>query len=135
MSDHEELEGTVAAWVLGALDANEAESIRVHVEGCATCRQTAVRFRRAADSLPLEVEEVVPPARLRERILIAATAARSSTVPSAPARKRAALAPQRWKPVDTVQLCRSTAFAAAEPVLLALVIGRVVVGLLVRGAV
>src|SRR5712692_2596249 len=47
MSDHEELEGTVAAWVLGALDADEAESMRVHVEGCATCRQTAVRFRRA----------------------------------------------------------------------------------------
>src|SRR5260370_829330 len=87
MSDHEELEGTVAAWVLGALDANDAESIRVHVEGCATCRQTAARFRRAADSLPLEVEEVVPPARLRERILIAAPAAPSSTVPSAPARK------------------------------------------------
>src|SRR5260370_36224563 len=135
MSDEEGVGGTVAAWVLGALDANEAESIRVHVEGCATCRQTAVRFRRAADSLPLEVEEVVPPARLRERILIAATAARSSTVRSAPARKRAALAPRRWKPVATVQLGRLTAFAAAATVLLALLIGLVVGGLLGRGSV
>src|SRR6266699_3610130 len=80
MSDHEELEGTVAAWVLGALDADEAESMRVHVEGCATCRQTAARFRRAADSLPLEVDEVVPPARLRERVLIAAFAAAATVL-------------------------------------------------------
>ncbi len=135
MSDHEELEGTVAAWVLGALDADEAESIRVHVEGCATCRQTAARFRRAAGSLPLEVEEVVPPARLRERVLIAASAARASTMPSAPARKRAALAPGRWKPVATVQLGRLTAFAAAATVLLALLVGLVVGGLLGRGSV
>src|SRR5258706_14152010 len=135
MSDHEELEGTVAAWVLGALDADEAESIRVHVEGCATCRQTAARFRRAAGSLPLEVEEVVPPARLRERVLIAASAARASTMPSAPARKRAALAPGRWKPVATVQLGRLTAFAAAATGLLALLVGLVVGGLLGRGSV
>ncbi|HWO90963.1 MAG TPA: anti-sigma factor [Methylomirabilota bacterium] len=135
MSDHEELEGTVAAWVLGALDADEAESMRVHVEGCATCRQTAARFRRAADSLPLEVEEVVPPARLRERVLIAASAARASTMPSAPARKRAALAPGRWKPVATVQLGRLTAFAAAATVLLALLVGLVVGGMLGRGSV
>src|SRR5258706_8920664 len=135
MSDHEELEGTVAAWVLGALDAAEAESIRLHVEGCATCRQTAARFRRAADSLPLEVEEVVPPARLRERVLVAASAARASTMPSAPARKRAALVPGRWKPVATVQLGRLTAFAAAATVLLALLIGLVVGGLLGRGSV
>src|SRR5260370_18857160 len=135
MSDHEELEGPVAAWVLGALDGDEAESMRVHVEGCATCRQAAARFRRAADSLPLEVEEVVPPARLRERVLIAASAARASTMPSAPARRRAALAPGRWKPVATVQLGRLTAFAAAATVLLALLVGLVVGGLLGRGSV
>src|SRR5258708_2515119 len=118
MSDHEELEGTVAAWVLGALDADEAESMRVHVEGCATCRQAAARFRRAADSLPLEVEEVVPPARLRERVLIAASAARASTMPSAAARRRAPPAPGRWKPVATVQLARLTPFPPPPTLLL-----------------
>src|SRR5260370_15854991 len=135
MSDEEGVGGTVAAWVLGALDANEAESIRVHVEGCATCRQTAVRFRRAGGGVGGGGEEVVPPARLRERILIAATAARSSTMPSAPARKRAALTPRRWKPVATVQLGRLTAFAAAATVLLALLIGLAVGGLLGRGSI
>src|SRR6266852_1831655 len=88
MSDHEELESSVAAWVLGALEADEAASIRVHVDGCATCQQTVARLRRAAAALPLEVEEISPPARLRERVYVAAAAARASTIPSAPARKR-----------------------------------------------
>src|SRR5438445_167773 len=48
MSDHEAMEGSVAAWVLGALDAGEAEEMRVHVEGCASCSQAAVRLRLAA---------------------------------------------------------------------------------------
>ncbi len=33
MSDHEELESNVAAWVLGALDPEEAAVVRAHVEG------------------------------------------------------------------------------------------------------
>ena len=90
MSDHEELEGTVAAWVLGALDPEEEEAIRLHVEGCPSCRQTVARLGRAAAALPLEVEEISPPPRLRERVLVAAAAARTSTVPNAPARKRVA---------------------------------------------
>src|ERR1700681_1653155 len=74
MSDHEELESNVAAWVLGALDRQEAEVVQAHVEGCAACRETAARLQRAVTALPLVVEEVVPPARLRERVLAAAAA-------------------------------------------------------------
>jgi len=77
MSDHEELESSVAAWVLGALDADEAASVRVHVEGCASCRQVAGRLRRVVGALPLAVEEVAPPPRLRERMLAAAAGSRS----------------------------------------------------------
>src|SRR6266568_687378 len=104
MSDHEELESSVAAWVLGALDAEESERMRVHVEGCASCSQAAVRLRRAAAALPLEVDEITPPARLRERVLVAAAAARSSTLPSAPARKKEVVVSPRWKPVATIQV-------------------------------
>src|SRR6266404_1425610 len=135
MSDHEELESTVAAWVLGALDPGEAESMRVHVEGCATCSQTAARLRRAVVALPLEVEEVSPPARLRERVLVAAAAARASSLPTAPARKRAGPVPGRWKPATTFQFGRLAAFAAAATVLLALLAGLFVGGLLGRGSV
>jgi anti-sigma-K factor RskA len=123
MSDHEELESSVAAWVLGALDADEAASIRVHVDGCATCQQTAVRLRRAAAALPLEVEEISPPARLRERVYTAAAAARASTVPSAPARKRVVPVRGRWKPADSFPFGRVPALLAAASVVLALLIG------------
>lgn len=135
MSDHEELESLVAAWVLGALGAEEAETLRVHVEGCATCRQTASRLGRAAAALPLEVEEIAPPARLRERVLVAAAAARAATVPSAPARKRVAPVPGRWKPTATIELGRLPMLAAAATVLLALLVGLVAGDLIGRNSV
>ena len=122
MSDHEEMEGAVAAWVLGALDPEEAEATRLHVEGCPSCRQTFARLSRAAAALPLEVEEISPPPRLRERVLVAAAAARTSTVPNAPARKRVAPPARPWKPA-AFQLGYRTAFAAAAAVLVALLIG------------
>ncbi len=121
MSDHEELESSVAAWVLGALDPDEAASIRVHVEGCATCQQTAARLSRAAAALPLEVDEVSPPARLRERVYVAAAAARASTVPSAPARKRVVPVRRGWKPTASIQ--RLPVLLAVATVVLALLIG------------
>src|SRR2546428_3721738 len=104
MSDHEEMESSVAALVLGALEADEIESVRLHVEGCASCQQAVARMRRAAAALPLEVEEVSPPPRLRERIYVAAAAARASTMPSAPARKRVAPAARRGEPSPPLPL-------------------------------
>ena len=83
MSDHEELESSVAAWVLGALDPDEAETMRTHAAGCAACTEAAGRLRRVVGALPLAVEEATPPARLRERVLAAAAASRRpSEVPS-----------------------------------------------------
>jgi anti-sigma-K factor RskA len=123
VSDHEELESSVAAWVLGALDADEAASIRIHVEGCVTCQQTAARLGRAAAALPLEVEEISPPARLRERVYVAAAAARASTVPSAPARKRVVPVRRGWKPAASIQMGRLPVLLAVATLVLALLIG------------
>lgn len=135
MSDHEMMESSVAAWVLGALDAGEAESLRVHAEGCATCQQAATRLGRAVRALPLEVDEMPPPARLRERILVAAAASRASTIPSAPARRKVVGVPSRWKPVATIELGRWQTFAAAAAVLLTLLIGLVAGDLVGRSSV
>src|SRR5258708_33010832 len=79
MSDHEELESLVAGWVLGALEGDEADAFRAHSEGCPICREATSRLGPAAATLPLDVEEVEPPARLRERILASAAASRSVT--------------------------------------------------------
>jgi anti-sigma-K factor RskA len=135
MSDHEALESSVAAWVLGALDAGEAEAMRIHVEGCASCSQVAGRLRRAAAALPLEVEEMSPPARLRERVLVSAAAARASTLPSAPARKKTVPVTPRSRPVATIEVGRLYATAAAAIVLLALVVGLVAGALVGRNSV
>lgn len=126
MSDHEELEKSVAAWVLGALDADEAESIRIHVEGCASCREVAARLRRVVGALPLAVDEVAPPSRLRERVLSAAAAAPRPA--GAPAAARIAIsrrAPRRPLP-------RIPAYAVAAIAVLTLLTG-LVAGEVLRG--
>ena len=135
MPDHEEMESSIAALVLDALQGDEFESVRLHIEGCASCQQAAARMRRAAAALPLEVEDVSPPPRLRERIFVAAAAARASTMPSAPARKRVAPAARRWKATTNVPFSRVFAFAVAATVLLALLIGLVAGDIIGRNSV
>src|SRR5437899_11326870 len=98
MSDREhddELESSVAAWVLGALEPEEAAAIGSHVEACPICRGVASRLRRVVGALPLAVEGVAPPARLRGGVPAAAAASRSRARAPAHARSvppRAALA-------------------------------------------
>ena len=82
MTDHSELENSVAAYVLGAAEPEELESLRAHLEGCSSCRDLAVRLRRAVAAVPLAVEEARPPARLRDRVLAAAAASRTEPVPT-----------------------------------------------------
>lgn len=123
MSEHEEMENAIAAWVLGATDADEAEKIAKHVEGCASCRAAAARFRRVIDAIPLGVEEVEPPPRLRQRILAAASA-RPAT---APARTEVpVLIPRRRRRMMVRLVSRVPVSAAAAAVLLALAAGLVV---------
>jgi len=133
MSEHDELELSVAAWVLGAVEAGEAQELSLHIEGCPSCREAAARLSRATAALPLAVEEVMPPARLRERVLSAAAASRGTVAspapraqPRRPARVAPAPAPARgWRP----------AFAAAAAVLLALLVGVAAGDLLGRSSV
>ncbi len=125
MSEHEELESSVAAWVLGALDAGEAESVRTHVEGCPTCRETVLRLQRTVGVLPLGVEEVTPPAGLRERVLVAAAAARGAA--TAPERARVRIdegrRPQLTRTPSLTPRGTLPMYAAAAAVVLALVVG------------
>ncbi|MHB8587317.1 MAG: anti-sigma factor [Candidatus Dormibacteraceae bacterium] len=124
MSDHEELENSVAAWALGALEPEEARGMQAHVEGCASCRETADRLRRAVGALPLAADEVAPPARLRARVLAAAAASRGAT--AVPGRVRRSAPPpttgsRTYSP--RLMLDRVPVYAVAAAVLVALVIG------------
>ncbi|HLQ35670.1 MAG TPA: anti-sigma factor [Chloroflexota bacterium] len=123
MSEHEELENSIAAWVLGAADAGEADTIAIHVDGCPSCQVTASRLTRAIDALPLEVEELEPPARLRQRILAAAsTSPRVVPMPSR-TEARSLRLPSRRKHLEVRMFERIPLYAAAAAVLLALVAG------------
>lgn len=134
MSEHEDFENLVAAWVLGALEAEEAEAIRVHVEGCTSCTEMTVRLRRAVGALPLEVDEVAPPARLRERVLAAVAASRTPTAAPIQMRPRAKQAAPTPRPLLLRLGARVPAYAAAAAVLLALAIGVLAGSLANRGA-
>jgi anti-sigma-K factor RskA len=136
MPEHEELEVSVAAWVLGAVDADEAELVRNHIEGCAICRETVSRLGRTVGALPLDVEEVEPPARLRVRILAAAATSRDAT--AAPAEALAQVterrpAPKRRAPSEAPRGV-NWAYAAAAAVLFALLIGLIAGDVIGRGA-
>ena len=93
--DHEELENSVAAYVLGATEPGETESIQHHLQGCPSCREMAERLRRAVDMLPLATEIVAPPARLKASILAAANASPRSVTASVPERSRILQLPRR----------------------------------------
>ena len=136
MSEHEELESSVAAWVLGAVEADEVDVLRTHIEACPTCRETALRLGRTVSALPLDVEEITPPARLRERILAAAAASPGSAAASAGRATRTKEPRRLPTPRALTGGPRGVmpAFAAAAVVVLALVVGFVAGDVIGRGA-
>jgi anti-sigma-K factor RskA len=90
-AEHGEMEDLVAAYVLGALDPEEAGRVEAHLEGCAGCREIAARLARVVSVIPLAGEASSPPERLRSRILAAVAAEPNSAPP--PARRRFQVAP------------------------------------------
>ncbi len=57
------------AYVLGALEDDEAGAFAVHLRDCERCRLEVAALRAAADTLPVGVARVVPPPQLRDRIM------------------------------------------------------------------
>ena len=133
MSEHEEIENAIAAWVLGATDPDEAETISRHLEGCATCRAMVARFRSITDAVPLAVEEAEPDPRLRQRILAAAAYGQTGAT-AARSEIRAMRAPRQRRRIAGQLFGRVPAAAAAALVLIALAAGLVVGDLAGRSA-
>ena len=68
-ADHDLLRDSAGAWVLGALDEDEAWSFGAHLEVCASCREEVDRLRVATDALPLTVPFEPPPPALKARLM------------------------------------------------------------------
>ncbi len=63
-----------AAYVLGALDAAEAEAFRVHMANCSVCQDEVAAFRQVTAELPLAAAQRGAPRGLRRRVMRAARA-------------------------------------------------------------
>jgi anti-sigma-K factor RskA len=68
-ADHTRWKDEVAAYVLGALEPDEAAELERHLEGCTECRAELRWLQPAVDLLPEKVERVGAPAGLRARIV------------------------------------------------------------------
>jgi len=91
MSENPDCGLNAAAYVLGALEPEEAEEFRRHLEHCAVCRDEVGSLRRAVDALPMAAPQYPVPRGLRRRVLAAAR--REPRQPSGAARARAARRP------------------------------------------
>ena len=60
MMDHAELREKLDAYVLGALDAEEAAAVEAHLESCESCQAAVAIGRRVADGLPAALELASP---------------------------------------------------------------------------
>ena len=60
MMDHAELRELLDAYVLGALDAEEAAAVAAHLDSCEGCRAAVATGRRVADALPAALELASP---------------------------------------------------------------------------
>jgi len=68
-TNHERWSEDVAAYLLGALEPDEATALERHAEGCERCRAEIRWMTPAVDALPESVERLQPPRELRERVM------------------------------------------------------------------
>jgi anti-sigma factor RsiW len=67
--ENRECGADVAAYALGALDAEELTRFRSHLETCAVCRDELSAFQQIVDVLPMSAPTFEAPASLRRRVL------------------------------------------------------------------
>ena len=71
---HSPFEESVAAYALGALDAEERRAFEAHLASCAQCAAELAELRRVTTGLALSADPVTPPPHLKARTIARATA-------------------------------------------------------------
>jgi anti-sigma factor RsiW len=69
VSDHDQLQDDVGAYLLGALDPAEQAAFERHLAGCPECRSELEELRVAADALPRSVEPFAAPPSLKRSLM------------------------------------------------------------------
>ena len=70
---HTLFEESVAAYAVGALDADERRAFEAHLASCPKCAAELAELRRVTTGLAMSVERVAPPADLKARTIARAT--------------------------------------------------------------
>jgi hypothetical protein len=133
----------LGAFALGAVDAEEAATVRAHLATCAECQAEMAELWLAVDSLPEMIEPLEPPPALRDRIAAAIAAEAASPTPGQPAipAARAPAPAPVIAPIPSVPepirkpasfWSRATPWAAAAAILLLLSAGLLVWNLRLR---
>ena len=118
MREHMEMYERASAYVLGALEPDEAAAFARHAASCSDCAELVAELRAIRDALPLTVPQVDPPPALKSRIMTAVRAEARSAPSTAEAPTRPGPLPMR--PARRGLSMRILA-AAAAVVLIALV--------------
>jgi anti-sigma-K factor RskA len=66
---HDDLRDDLAAYALGALEDGEAARLRDHLETCEECRLHLRWLEPAVELLPMTVQQLEPPPRLRDALM------------------------------------------------------------------
>ena len=116
---HDELRDDIAAYALGALEEPEAERLRAHLERCDECQRRLRWLEPAVELLPRTVEQLEPPARVRETLLetVRAEAPQEAREPPRAARE------SWWHRLGLAFLRPATAVAAAVMLVIGAVAG------------
>jgi anti-sigma-K factor RskA len=96
MPAEHQLSESIAAYVLGALDPAEAETLRAHLARSAVCSDELRTFKRVIAALPEAVPQHAAPARLRRRVIAAVRRDPSGHAGRRRVRRAFAPAPARW---------------------------------------
>jgi hypothetical protein len=66
---HEEFESIAALDALGVAGGREAGALRIHLAGCLPCRRVRIEYGEAAALMATDLDPVLPPRFMRERIV------------------------------------------------------------------
>lgn len=99
MSDTDHCGRDTAAYVLGALEPEEVETFRLHLDSCAVCRAEVQSMREVAELLPMSVRQYRAPRRLRRRVMDQVLADERVSSPRGLRVRRTGALRIRWAPV------------------------------------
>jgi len=91
-TDHNRWREDLAAYMLGALDHEEATEFERHLEGCERCREEMQWLQAAVHTLPESVERQEPPQQLRQSLMAEVRADARTQSEARPARAKR----RRW---------------------------------------